>query len=187
MAAKRLLLIHGRSIKPARDEMSKLAREALAEGLRRAGAGSAAAKLQDGTIKFQLTYYGDVNNRIQAAARPNDRRALRAIDPWNGKPCLPIESLRAAYVRTKAIPKFTAARYRELLRTADDYRFLDEAADFISLLGALVSFGVINTFLIRRAMPDLGQYLVSHEKGSAVRERLQALLKPALQAGTISA
>lgn len=181
--AKRLILIHGRAIKPARDEMAALSRTALAEGLRRGGFDAVAADLENGTLAFDFVYFGDVNNAAQAAKRPRDAAALTATDPWNGKPCFPIAPLRAAHDWTKLIPAFTRTRYREVLRLADDYRFLDEAADFASLIGALATFGALNTLLIRYATPDMAEYLVSHDTGSLVRGRLHAILAPALANG----
>ncbi len=179
--AKHLILIHGRSIKPARAEMAKLARKAIAEGLRRGGAQQAASELEDGTIKYDFVYYGDVNNRIQAEHDRHDREALKATDPENGKPCLPIEPLEAAYAMTAGIPSFTQARYKDVLREADDYRFLDEAADFASLLGAVATFGLLNTAMIRLATPDMAEYLRSHTTGSLIRQRLHAVLGQALE------
>ncbi|GIL00603.1 MAG: hypothetical protein BroJett030_05020 [Alphaproteobacteria bacterium] len=181
--AKRLVLIHGRAIKPAKADMEALARTAIGEGLRRAGRDDAAARFDAGAVPLDLVYYGDINNDIQAARRPKDRKALTAIDPVNGQPCFPIGPLRSAYERTRQIPAFTRARYRNLLREADDYRFLDEAADFASLIGALVTFGVLNTLMIRHATPDMAEYLTSHDTGSRVRARLQEKLQPALETG----
>jgi len=178
---KRLIVIHGRSIKPARQEMSRLTKAAIAEGMRRGGFADQALDLESGAIAYDFVYYGHINNEIQADKRPHDRKALTATDPFNGKPCLPIEPLREAFSAARKIKSFTLAQYRKVLDAADDYRFLDEAADFASLIGGLATFGILNTLLVKLATPDMAAYLTSHDVGSTVRMELQEMLEPALK------
>ena len=182
MGKKRLILIHGRAIKPAEKPMKALARKAVAEGLRRAGATASAKALTDGDLAFDLVYFGDVINAIQAAARPKDKKLLTATDPdHGGAACFPIADLESAFADVSKLSSFSKARYDELLKSADDYKFLDEFADFTSTLGSLFTFGWLNEKLIESATPDLFAYLTEHKTGSAVRERLAGKLRPALE------
>lgn len=181
---KRLILIHGRSIKPAEIPMRQLARDAIAEGLGRAGKPAVAQGLADGSIAFELVYYGDINNRIQADADTKDAAALQALDPSHGNAaCLDIAGMRQDFDRVRTIGAFTKARYQKVLETADDARFADEAADFLSLVNAIFAFGLLGDFALKNATPDFAQYLLDQETGSLVRERLNAKLLPAMLAG----
>jgi hypothetical protein len=163
--------------------MEILAKDAFNEGLRRASGDKAKDMFRIGSqIKFSLVYYGDITNRIQAKASAKDRRSLTAKDSKFGNAaCFPAAPLRAAFELTKMTAIFNAASYRDLLKPADDTRFMDEAADFASLVGQLLTFGALNTFVIDAAKADLGEYLTSHQTGSEIRERLQAVLQPALE------
>lgn len=182
MGKKRLILIHGRAIKPAEAPMKDLARRAVAEGLRRAGADSVAKALSDGDLAFDLAYFGDITNAIQAEARKKDKKLLTAADPMHGgAACFPIEDLETAFDEVSKIPSFSKARYEALLKSADDYKFLDEFADFTSMIGSLYGFGWLNDKLIANATPDLSAYLTQHTTGSAIRQRLADKLKPALE------
>jgi hypothetical protein len=184
MAKRRLILIHGRAIKPAEKPMKALAADAIAEGLRRAGAKQTADQIANGQIAYEMVYFGDFNNIIQAANRPKDKKLLTSTDPDHGNSaCFPIEHLKAAFADVSTISAFSKLRYEELLKNADDYRFLDEAADFASLLGNLFTLGWLNDKLIASATPDLFAYLTEHSIGSAVRARLGAVLKSALASG----
>ncbi len=182
MDKKRLILIHGRAIKPAEKPMKALARKAVIEGLRRAGATADATTLANGDLAFDLVYFGDITNAIQAAARKKDKALLTESDPdHGGAACFPIGDLETAFADVSKLSSFSKARYAELLKTADDYKFLDEFADFTSTLGSLFTFGWLNEKLIASATPDLFAYLTEHKKASLIRERLAAKLRPALE------
>jgi hypothetical protein len=184
MPKKRVILIHGRAIKPADAAMELLATEAVLEGLKRAKATSTATQLSDGLILFDLVYFGDIINKIQAAARKNDAALLTEQDPDHGNAkCFPIAELREAFDNVKTIKSFSEAQYHNVLRTSDDWRFLDEAADFANLIGSLFTFGWLNEAMIRSATPDLAAYLTEHTIASSIRERFNAILVPALTNG----
>lgn len=181
---KRLILIHGRSIKPAEAKMKELAKEAIAEGLTRAGKDAAAQKFRGGVVAFDFVYYGDINNRIQEAANSSDASALKARDSDHGNaPCLDIAGMQKDFARVRAVGSFTEARYRKVLETADDARYADEAADFLSLVNAIFAFGLLGDFALKSATPDFAKYLLDQATGSNIRERLNAKLKPALMTG----
>ena len=185
MPAKHLIIVHGRDIKPAGSELAALAKRAVARGLERAGKVSTANKIRQGTIKFSSAYYGDVNNEIEASYSAKTKALLTAQNDaaFPFKPCFPIAELKDAFVKTDAIKTFNLASYRHVLDIADDWRFLDEAADAASLFGSLLTFGLLNTLVIETVKSDLTAYLTSQVVGSKIRARLQALLEPALLAG----
>ena len=180
---RHLILVHGRAIKPPQGAMRDVAKRAVIEGLKRAG--HAAAAVADGSIGFSFVYYGDINNRIEAEADPKTRAILTAKnDPGlTFEPALPIAEIEDGYRRTLAVGAFTAAAYRKVLRRADDWRFFDEAADTVGLFGQLLTFGILNTEIVLKAKADMAAYLSSKTTGSAIRDRLQAVLGPAMLAG----
>ncbi|MGF9691268.1 hypothetical protein AAIH46_00495 [Rhizobium sp. 0TCS1.26] len=185
MARKHLILVHGRSIKPAREALITLSHQALASGLRRAGRQDRAPALSDGRIKVSFAYYGDINNRILSKADAGTRKKLTAKDPAFGNAaCFPSAPLEDAFALTEhAYPRFDAATYKKVLQQSDDWKLLDEAADAVSLFGALLTGGLLNTWLINQATADLGAYLTSHSIGSEIRARLSETLEAALSDG----
>lgn len=182
---KHLIVVHGRSIKPAGTALEALARRAVIRGLERAGKGSAANRVKQGTIRLSSVYYGDVNNEIEAERSRRTRELLTATnDPiYAYKPCFPAAELDQAFDLTDGIETFNLAAYRNVLEEAEDWRMLDEAAEAASLFGGLLTFGLLNTFVIAAMRSDLTAYLVSQLIGSKIRSRLQAVLEPALLAG----
>lgn len=183
MAKKHLILVHGRAIKPARKAMVELAFQALASGLKRAGKGELANRLDDG-VKVSFCYYGDISNRILAKASSATAKKLTARDPEHGNaPCFPADPLEKAFGLTDEFRNFDRRTYTELLRASDDLRLLDEAADAVSLFGALLTGGLLNTWVINAATADLGAYLTSHGVGSDIRERVGDTLEQALTDG----
>lgn len=185
MPAKHLILVHGRAIKPSASALAALARKAILRGLERAGRAPTAAAIDSGRIRFSSVYYGDINNEIEAEHSARTAALLTALnDPgYRFKPCFPAPELEAAYILTDAIPKFTAAAYRKVLNEADDWRFLDEAADIASLFGRLLTFGILNTAAVDLTGSDMAAYLTSQVVGSEIRDRLRAILEPSLLAG----
>lgn len=183
MARKHLILIHGRSIKPAEKPMRLLAKDAMREGLRRAGEEDLAKTIDkpgSSGVKYSFAYYGDINNKLQTD-EGDDGHLLTAIDPETGKTVFPIEYLKKDFEYTKKVKTFNKTAYRKILSLAEDSRLLDEIADIGSFFGSLFSAGALNTMLIRHAKPDMGAYLQSHTIGSQVRERLSEHLTPALK------
>jgi hypothetical protein len=181
---KHIVIVHGRAVKPAKKPLANLAARALANGMRRAGDAAGASALEEGRVTFSSAYYGDVSNAILAAASRRERSKLSATDPDSGgAPCLPHEYLEEAYALTDRYKRFNKATYRRVLAAADDNRYLDEAADVASAFGALFTAGLLNKVLINAATRDMGAYLDSHDVGSTVRGRLDAVLRPALLGG----
>lgn len=185
MRTKHLIVVHGRAIKPAGSELARLAKRALGSGLRRAGDTATAEKIAQGGIKVSSAYFGDINNEIKAERSRKTAKLLTAINDsvYSYKPCFPVDELEDAFRRTDVIATFNKAAYRKVLDVAEDWRLLDEAADAASLFGNLLTFGVLNTFLVRTVKSDMTMYLTSQVVGSMVRARLQAVLEPALLAG----
>ena len=185
MPAKHLIIVHGRDIKPAGSELTALAKKAVIRGLERAGKNPAADKVRQGGIKLSSAYYGDINNEIEAGFSAKTRALLTATNDaaYAFKPCFPIAELKDAFAKTNAIGTFNLAAYRRVLEIADDWRFLDEAADAASLFGGLLTFGLLNTLVIDTIKSDLTAYLTSQVVGSQIRARLQTVLEPSLLAG----
>lgn len=185
MPAKHLIIVHGRDIKPAGSELAALAKKAVVRGLERAGKNPAADKVRQGGIKFSSAYYGDINNEIEAGFSAKTRALLTATNDaaHTFKPCFPIAELKDAFAKTDAIGTFNLAAYRRVLEIADDWRFLDEAADAASLFGSLLTFGLLNTLVIETIKSDLTAYLTSQVVGSQIRSRLQTVLEPSLLEG----
>lgn len=175
MAAKHLLLIHGRATKPRRDEKERLVTESLLHGLDRVDP-AAAGRIREGEVKLTFAYYGDINNRIMVEAEPG-RREWMESDPdgdWYEKDGSYDDDLKKLFRRKTAA--HTPAEYRAVVRKQKDKRFFDEIAGLISPLLA----GGLSRRIIKRMLPDLGAYITSRKVGSAVRERLQTPLMRAL-------
>ncbi|MEF2551403.1 hypothetical protein VQ042_08510 [Aurantimonas sp. A2-1-M11] len=182
--AKHLILVHGRSVKPAGSLMAQIARRALLDGLRRARADAAVADIESGRIEVHFVYYGDINNEIAAAADTAKRAILTASnDPeYTFRPALPFDLIEAGYAFTSALRRFDKPAYRKVLAEAEDWRLLDEAADIASLFGQLFTFGFLNDRLIASSLPDLSAYLTSQIISSSIRGRLQSVLLPRIDA-----
>jgi hypothetical protein len=181
--AKRIIVVHGRSVKPARAPMEGLVRQAIAEGFRRNGDEAGAKKIETGKVRIDLAYFGDISNAILAQSRKKYRDILTETDPDTGVKTFPFADLSADFEENRAGPAFTPSRYEAVLKSADDWRFLDEAADFTSMIGTVLTGGLLNQLMISAATPDMAAYLTSHDTASAVRQRLRDILMPALSKG----
>jgi hypothetical protein len=181
---KHIILIHGRDVKPAERPMGALAKKAVIHGLTRAGKNAEAADVESGKIKFSLAYYGDISNQILAEKNDLVQQKLKDNDPDHGNgPCFPMEPINSAYDLTAARKTFSKDTYEKILDEAADYRYLDNAADAFSFFGSLLTGGVLNSIAIDVATADMGRYLTTHQTGSAIRQRLDSILRPALQNG----
>jgi hypothetical protein len=181
---KHIILMHGRSIKPAHKALEEMSKKAIEAGLRRAGHQAKADAFKNGDIKFSTAYYGDINNAILAGKSKKTAEKLTAKDPEHGNSaCLDAAFLKEGFDRTVVRPHFDKAAYDGVLEEADDNRLLDEAADVASLIGALFTAGLLNAAMISSATADLYAYLVSHDVGSEIRSRLNTILMPAMLAG----
>lgn len=180
---KRLILMHGRSIKPAEAKMKSLALDALKIGLARAGNTNILKGLDDGDIKYSFVYYGDINNRIQAKHSKSDAKAMTAKDPkHNNGPALPWKSISDAMEYTNQnYPSFTLSAYKKVLANAKDSRLLDDLAGLASFLGNVITLGTLNELAIEIAKPDLAAYLMHHPVGSEIRSRLRAKIEPSMK------
>jgi hypothetical protein len=177
--AKHIILVHGRAIKPADAVLRELAKKALEEGVKRAG-GAGLRDANGNAVTFSSAYFGDISNQILGRSASVAQK-LTETDPLHGNmPCFPRGPLDRGFELTTAFPRFDKARYQKVLAEASDMRWLDEAADWASSLAGLLTGGFLNLLGINVATEDLGAYLTSHNVGSAVRGRLDALLRPAL-------
>ncbi|WP_425092804.1 hypothetical protein [Tropicimonas sp. S265A] len=181
--AQRIILIHGRSTKPAKARFAKLQRQALLQGLRRADPVKA-EKVANGEVSVDYVYYGDINNRILREALACHKDTLTDNDPaFDAAPSLPDTGYAEAINQLSALGRFDRRAYRKVLAENTDLRFVDNAARAVSTLAALATGALLNEVAIKLATADMGAYLMRRAVGSAVRERLQTPLKRALKAG----
>lgn len=181
--AQRIIMVHGRSTKPAKARYAALQRRALLQGLERVDKAKA-KKVADGKVEIDFVYYGDVNNGILAETSESHRRDLIETDPHseNG-PCIPDSGYAAAIDALAAIKRFDKRAYRKVLKENDDLQFVDNVARAASTLAAIASATILNEIAIKIATADMGAYLMRRAVGSKVRERLQTPLKRALKRG----
>ena len=186
MADQRIIMIHGRSTKPSKKAHAALQKRSLLKGLERVNPAKA-QKLRDRKIKLDIVYYGDINNAIMAESSSKVRKQLTEKDPDSrpkkNAPCLPSGSIEAALDDLEAIKTYNKAAYRKVVKANKDLRFLDEAAWALSTFSAITTMTIANMAAIKFATADMGAYLTRRATGSAVRERLQEKLKPALLRG----
>lgn len=181
--AQRIIMVHGRSTKPAKARYAALQRRALLHGLERVSPAKA-AKVRNGEVEIDFVYYGDVNNRILGESSARHRADLTDTDPHSDDcPSIPDTGYADAIDRVAAIKRYDKAAYRKVLRENDDLRFVDDIARAVSTLAAIASATILNEVAIRVATTDMGAYLMRRAVGSKVRERLQTPLKRALKRG----
>ena len=194
--SKHLIVIHGRSTKPSEKEKRRIVTESLLHGLGRAVEDvSISANLNDElggpepdtirfgrkSIKYSFVYYGDISNQLILKKDESKADRLTGRDPdHNNQRCEPdgyyddgLELLFQHEAQTKAA-------YKRFLSAFPDRRWMDNAASVISVLGRLTG---ISDEVISAATADMGAYLLTRKSGSAIRDRLQRHLKPALLNG----
>ncbi|MEM9710220.1 MAG: hypothetical protein AAF871_15700 [Pseudomonadota bacterium] len=190
--AQRIIIIHGRSTKPAKRATANLLRDALLQGLDRVDRAkgttsktrSKAERIRSGKIKIDYVYYGDINNAILAKADKTTKAKLTDKDPdCDNAPCLPVGQLPAALDALAAIKRFDKRAYRKVLKENTDFRFIDDAARAVSTLASILSASRFNEYVIKTGTADMGAYLMTRAVGSEIRERLQNPLKRALKRG----
>lgn len=179
---QRLIVIHGRSTKPAQGEHRKLLRKALVGGVKRYSAAKA-KQITSGKVKIDYVYYGDINNALLSKTAKH-KKTLTAKDPdKNNARCLPSAALDQAIDRLLAIKRYDKAAYKKILRQYEDSRWLDDAAAALSTIAAITSATLLNEKVISLATADMGAYLLTRKTGSAVRTRLQEPLARAITGG----
>jgi len=177
---KHLILIHGRSTKPAEAEKKKLIMSALRHGLDRVDpSGATSARLRPNDVKCTFVYYGDIANQRMLEKNPSLKKRLTAIDPKHGTPCEPVEQYQAPMQALFAVKSQSKTAYRRFLEAERDLRGLDNLASMVSWVANLTG---LSDNLIKAATADMGAYLMERKVGSAIRERLADPLKKALLA-----
>jgi post-segregation antitoxin (ccd killing protein) len=180
--AQRIIVIHGRSTKPAKAPHQLLLKKALIQGVTRSDPAKAQA-ISRGDIPVDFVYYGDVNNALLAES-PAHRKKMTETDPEFGHaPCVPHDEIEPAIDTLAGISRFTKADYRKVIRNNADLRWMDDAARAISTLAAITTGTFLNEKVISHATRDMGAYLLTRKIGSKVRSRLQTPLKSALMNG----
>jgi len=177
---QRIILIHGRSTKPAKEKHASLLKQALLQGLKRVDA-QKAEKVADGSIPVDFVYYGDVNNEILAATSKKTADELSAVDPaFNNAPCLPDDGYREAIDDLIRFNSFNKREYKSVLKENDSKTWRDNLARLGSTFSAIATATLLNEAVIKYATADLGAYLMRRAVGSKIRERLHTPLKNAL-------
>ncbi len=179
---KHLILVHGRSTKPSRQEKTRLVRWVLEHGVGRASK-EAQEALRKGRVRFTLAYYGDINNRVLAEQNDSSVRWLVSTDPdFDGTPCEADGSYddNIAAIVSRGPRDFTKRAYELWKKDGDTRSYVDEVAHVASGIANLLG---LSERLIRSFMPDMCAYLTSRRIGSEIRQRLQAPLRRALHAG----
>jgi hypothetical protein len=180
--AQRIIVIHGRSTKPAKSPHKALLKKALVQGVSRADPNKAQS-IASGNIPVDFVYYGDVNNAL-LAENPKIREKMTKTDPAFGNaPCVPHDEIEPAIDTLASISRFSKADYRKVIRNNTDLRWLDDAARAISTLAAITTATFLNEQVIGHATRDMGAYLMTRKIGSKIRSRLQTPLKSALMNG----
>jgi hypothetical protein len=179
---QRIILIHGRNTKPAREPYEALQLKALIAGVARCDTGKA-DKLSDGSVKIDVAYYGHVNNRLLAKKTKIRAKMTEHDHAFGGAPCIPHAGVDQAIDAMLDITKFNARAYSKILRNNKDFRWRDDFAAALSGIAAFFSNALLNEFVISSATADMGAYLLTRKVGSEIRTILQEPLKAALLAG----
>jgi hypothetical protein len=180
--AQRIMVMHGRNIKPACAPYKEQQLRALINGVERDDPAKA-EKIRNGTVTVEFIYYGDINNRILHDL-PRYKGKLTATDPEYGNAdCMPVGPSAEGVDRLLALKNFGLATYRKILRENKDQRWLDEAAWLISSTASILSLNWANEKVIELATADMGAYLLKQSVGSEIRTRLQAPLIEAFESG----
>jgi hypothetical protein len=175
---KHLLLVHGRSTKPAADEKLALVKQALVEGLRRIDADAARA-IQDGDVAFTFVYYGDLNNREIVRRWPELANEMVQRGDAHYEPADSYaENLSELIARKTECHE--SVDYRELVSSAPNRDWLDRLFTYLVPVASALR---ISLWFARRIFPDLSGYFRSRKLASEVRHRLQGPLRTALRAG----
>lgn len=157
---KRLIFIHGRSQKPAKNDLQKLWYAATRFGVERDYGDEAAKKFDK--IKKEFVYYGDLSNKFLKKPDEDPSSRLEALE----------------LLKTYQQNQFDKRTY---LRVSNGGGFSDDAARLFS--GILGTIGVAD-YLITKVAPDMGEYWNPESYfGSDVRARLTRVLKAALRSG----
>lgn len=178
---KHLILIHGRSTKPAEAVKRRMVLKALKHGLDRADSTGAASRALGDNVQFSFVYYGDIANRRMLEKDDSLAQQLTARDPkHDDAPCEPAEKYEASLKALLQQELQTKAAYKAFLKAEKDRRWMDEAASAVSWFAGLIG---LSDNVIRSATADMGAYLMERRTGSDIRQRLQAPLGKALKRG----
>jgi hypothetical protein len=178
MPGKHIIFIHGRDTKPVHAEKLRLTRTCLAAGLRRVDA-RLADEFEDGSVRFTMAYYGDINSRILIADDPNlTQDMIRIGDSWyepDGTYDDHVERLLGRLNR-----HHTRRDYQRLLGLEKNTWFASQIAKIASPVLSAIGLG---RSLVSNVFPDLQAYLSSRALASEIQERLIVPLRAALLSG----
>lgn len=180
---QRIIIIHGRSTKPAKRKYADLLKMALLQGLKRVNP-QKEELVREGIVSVDFVYYGDINNRILAEKSSTVRRKLTDFDPdLDNAPCLSDSGYANAIDAMRSFRNFDRREYNSVVRQNSDKRWRDDIARLTSTISAITTATLLNEKVIKFATADLGAYLMRRTIGSMIRERLHTPLKNALTGG----
>ena len=180
--AQRLILIHGRSTKPAERQLESVLKRALIQGIARVDQAKA-DRISSGDFPVDFVYYGDINNALLQNSATH-RNTFTHQDPDHGNaPCISPEGYAEAVDALGQIKSFNKTAYRKIIRENKDLRWVDDAARAVSTLAAIFTLNTANRLAISAATSDMGHYLLTRATGSKVRTRLRSPLEQALLSG----
>lgn len=171
--SKRILLVHGRSMKPSPEALCRLWKAAIRVGLERDH--PEAVEAFDAANK-KMVYYGEISNEFLHKKRPDHYPDWKKPEFEQAQ----VEGREAALEKLKTYGRddFNKEQYDKLPGRS---RFKERFADLFSGISALL--GVANT-IIERVAPDMAEYWSDERRfGSRVRERMIGPMKDAFDSG----
>jgi len=180
MPDKRIILIHGRATKPTEPVKEDLVRKALISRIEKVNP-AAAESIKNGHVIISLAYYGDILNRILVEKDPKliEKKDMSEVDGIYYEQDFNYRVNMAILVK-RPNDEHERKHYKKMLKLVRSGTWKDNAARIAS---KVFSFFRIGKRIVLSRCPDLKMYLDSRLVGSAIRDRLQPILKSALMNG----
>ena len=171
--AKHIIMVHGRSYKPAAAALKRSWTGALAHGILRDHGKRMLNRFNHKNVKKTLVYYGDLSNSFLGKHTGNRWTKKREADDIADRK----ETLNA--LKEYGSREFTKTNYKNIRELGDVFK--EVAANVFSGPMSLLGIG---DEIVNMVAPDMEHYWNMDEKfGSDVRWRLTVPLSRALRAG----
>jgi hypothetical protein len=162
---KRLVMIHGRGMKPPREALAELWRAALRRGVER-DHGKLVAQLDRTDCAF--VYYGDLLQQILAGAGAQVDEALDLAD---------LHTALAELAERDSKKQFRSQNYHRM-------RWRSGTGKLLMQLSSPFARGLrLDERLVARMSPELARYRSDPDFAQALRARLMGVLAPSLERG----
>lgn len=171
--SKQILLVHGRSIKPAENSLRPLWVETLRAGLER-DRGDKVDAFDAATVR--MVYYGDLSNKFLHDARPKEYPNPAAAN-------FDKDLVAGRRMTLDALKQYKADEFSK--KTYDRLPKKDAKKEFFAdLLAGPAAALRLGSWAISKVAPDMAEYWSDErEFGSAVRQRMIAPLRQAFDSG----